>query len=61
MSHPIESGDALFDFNAATSLRITRNIGLVAGYRIIRSTFDVGNVSTELTQEGLFARLQISF
>ncbi len=61
MTHPIDSGDALIDFNAATNLRITRNIGLVAGYRIIRSTFDVGDVSTELTQEGLFARLQISF
>lgn len=60
-THPIESGDALIDFNAATNLRITRNIGFVAGYRIIRSTFDVGDVSTELTQEGLFARLQISF
>lgn len=60
-THPIESGDALIDFNAATNLRITRNIGFVAGYRIIRSAFDVGDVSTELTQEGLFARLQISF
>lgn len=60
-THPIETGDALIDFNAATNLRITRNIGFVAGYRIIRSSFDVGDVSTELTQEGLFARLQISF
>lgn len=61
LTQPIESGDALIDFNAATDLRITRNIGFVAGYRIIRSTFDVGDLSTELTQEGLFARLQISF
>jgi len=60
-THPIESGDTLIDFNAATNLRITRNIGFVAGYRIIRSSFDVGDVSTELSQEGLFARLQISF
>lgn len=61
LTQPIESGDALIDFNAATDLRITRNIGFVAGYRIIRSTFDVGDLSTELTQEGLFARLQIRF
>lgn len=61
LTQPMQSGDALVDFNAATNLRITRNIDFVAGYRIIRSTFDVGTVSTELTQEGLFARLQINF
>jgi hypothetical protein len=61
ITHPIESGDALIDFNAATDLRISRNVGFVAGYRIIRSSFGVGNVDAELTQEGLFARLQISF
>ncbi|MHA7813765.1 MAG: hypothetical protein ACX94C_10280 [Phycisphaerales bacterium] len=61
LTHPIESGEALIDFNAATDLRITRNVDFTAGYRIIRSTFDVGSVTTELTQEGLFARLQIRF
>lgn len=61
LTHPIESGDALIDFNAATDLRITRNVDFTAGYRIIRSNFDVGTVNTELTQEGLFARLQIRF
>lgn len=61
LTHPIESGDALIDFNAATDLRITRNVDFTAGYRIIRSNFDVGSVTTELTQEGLFARLQIRF
>lgn len=61
LTHPIESGDALIDFNAATDLRITRNVDFTAGYRIIRSNFDVGSVNTELTQEGLFARLQIRF
>ena len=61
LTHPVDSGNALIDFNAATSLRITRNVGFVAGYRIIRSSFAVDNIDTELTQEGLFARLQISF
>ena len=61
LTHPIESGSALMDFNAATSLRITGNVGFVAGYRIIRSSFEVDSIDTELTQEGLFARLQISF
>ena len=61
LTHPVSSGDALLDLNAATDLRITRNVGFVAGYRVIRSSFEVGNSDTELTQEGLFARLQISF
>ena len=61
LTHPIESGDTLIDFNAATDLKITRNVDFTAGYRIIRSNFDVGTVNTELTQEGLFARLQIRF
>ncbi|MFG0246164.1 MAG: hypothetical protein ACF8MF_08970 [Phycisphaerales bacterium JB052] len=61
LTHPIESGNALMDFNAATNLRITGNVGFVAGYRIIRSSFEVDSIDTELTQEGLFARLQISF
>lgn len=58
---PIDSGDTLIDFNASTDLRISRNVAFVAGYRIIRSTFDVGDISTELHQEGLFARLEIKF
>ena len=58
---PIETGDALIDFNASTDLRISSNIGFVTGYRIIRTSFDVGSVSSDLTQEGLFARLEISF
>lgn len=61
LTHPIETGDTLIDFNAATDLRITRNIGFVAGYRVIRSTFEVGGIDAEVNQEGLFARLQISF
>lgn len=61
LTHPVETGDALMDFNASTDLRISNNIGLITGYRIIRSSFDVGTVRTDLTQEGLFARLEISF
>lgn len=61
LTHPVETGDTLIDFNAATDLRISRNIAFVAGYRIIRSNFEVGGIDTDITQEGLFARLQISF
>jgi hypothetical protein len=58
---PIDTGDALVDFNASTDLKISTNVGLSAGYRIIRSSFAVGSVDTEVNQEGLFARLKISF
>ncbi|MBL4697425.1 MAG: hypothetical protein JKX70_01185 [Phycisphaerales bacterium] len=61
LTHPIDSGDALIDFNASTELRLSKNVGFSAGYRIIRSSFEVGSVNTQLEQEGLFARLQISF
>ncbi len=61
LTHAIESGDTLIDLNASTDLRISTNVAFVAGYRIIRSTFDVGAVNTELRQEGLFARLEIKF
>jgi len=58
---PIETGDTLVDFNASTDLRISKNVDLSAGYRILRSSFEVGSVNTDVTQEGLFARLQIKF
>lgn len=61
LTHPIETGDALIDFNASTDLRISNNVGFITGYRIIRSSFEVGSIETDLTQEGLFARLEISF
>ena len=58
---PVETGDTLVDFNASTDLRLSKNVGLSAGYRIIRSSFEVGSVNTDVSQEGLFARLQIKF
>ncbi len=61
LTHPIDAGDALIDFNASTDLQLSNNVGLSAGYRIIRSSFEVGSLDTEVKQEGLFARLQISF
>jgi hypothetical protein len=61
LTQSIATGDTLMDFNASTDLRISQNVGFSAGYRIIRSSFEVGSVNTELNQEGLFARLQIRF
>lgn len=61
LTHPIDTGDALIDFNASTDLRISSNVKFSAGYRILRSSFEVGSIDTDINQEGLFARLQISF
>lgn len=57
----LDVGSSLVGFNAQTDLRITERIGLVAGYQILRSEFDLGAVTTDLNQEGLFARLSIQF
>ncbi|MBO6514073.1 MAG: hypothetical protein JJ974_08925 [Phycisphaerales bacterium] len=54
-------GSSLVGFNAQTDLRISDRVGLVAGYQILRSEFDLGAVTTDLNQEGLFARLSIEF
>jgi len=61
LTHPVETGDTLIDFNASTDLRISKNIDFSAGYRIIRSSFEVGSLDTQVEQEGLFAKIQISF
>jgi len=57
----INMGSSLIGFNAQTDWRISDRMGLVAGYQILRSEFDLGAVSTDLNQEGLFARLSIKF
>lgn len=54
-------GSSLIGFNAQTDWRISDRMGLVAGYQILRSEFDIGAVTTDLNQEGLFARLSIKF
>jgi hypothetical protein len=54
-------GSSLIGFNAKSDWRISDRVGLSAGYQIIRSEFDLGAVTTDLNQEGLFARLQIRF
>jgi len=61
LTQPLESGDTLIDLSASTDLQISRNVGFVTGYRIIRSDFQVGGVDAEIDQEGLFARFEIKF
>ncbi len=60
-THPINGSGSIVDINAMTAYSITDSMDLSIGYSMIRSTFDIGAVGTELSQEGLFARLQIRF
>ncbi len=61
LTHPTQAGDALIDFNASTDLRLSTNVMFSAGYRVLRSSFEVGAVETDIDQKGLFARIEISF
>lgn len=54
------SGSVL-DLSAGTSIRLSPNIGLTAGYQFIRSSIEVQSLEAELEREGIFARLQIRF
>ncbi len=60
-THPTQAGDALIDFNASTDLKLSTNVMFSAGYRMLRSSFEVGAVETDIDQKGLFARIEISF
>ena len=57
----VNVGSSLLGFQAQSDWRITDRVGLSAGYQILRSQFDLGAVTSDLSQEGLFARLQIRF
>ncbi|MFK7760413.1 MAG: hypothetical protein AB8C13_10780 [Phycisphaerales bacterium] len=57
----LNMGSSLVGFNAQSDWKITDRIGLSAGYQILRSEFDLGAVTTDLNQEGLFARFHIRF
>lgn len=51
----------VFDLSAETTIRLTPNIGLSAGYQFIRSAIEVQSLDAELEREGVFARIQIRF
>jgi hypothetical protein len=60
-THAGGDGEAFVGFTAETSLRLSPNIGLHAGYQSIRSVLEVRSVDAELSEEGVFARLTIEF
>lgn len=54
------SGNVL-DLSAETSIRLSPNVGLNAGYQFIRSAVEVQSLETNLQSDGVFARVQIRF
>lgn len=60
-AQPIPGGTSMFDFTAETGIDFHHNIGIRAGYQFIHSMLEVQSLDTELSQQGIFARLVIEF
>ena len=60
-THTFEGAGSVLDFSAETSIRLSPNVGLSAGYQFIRSAIEVQSMDAELEREGIFARVQIRF
>ncbi len=60
-THTFTDQGTVLDLSAETSIRLTPNIGLFAGYQFIRSAIEVQSLEADLEREGVFARLQIRF
>jgi hypothetical protein len=52
---------SVLDLSAETSIRLSPNVGLNAGYQFIRSAVEVQSLDTNLQTDGVFARVQIRF
>lgn len=61
LTQSIDLGSSFVDFSARSDWRLSDRIDLSAGYQIIRSSFEVDSLASDLTQEGIFARVQIKF
>lgn len=60
-THSFGGGSSVLDLSAETSIRLSENIGLSAGYQFIRSAIEVQSLGTELEREGVYARIRIEF
>jgi len=52
---------SVLDMSAETSIRLSPNVGLSAGYQFIRSAIEVQSLGSELEREGVYARIRIEF
>lgn len=60
-AQPYAGGTSMFDFTAETGIDFDHNIGFRAGYQFIHSMLEIQSLDTELSQQGIFARLVIKF
>lgn len=61
MTQSFSGQGSVLDMSAETSIRLTPNIGLSAGYQFIRSAIQVQSLGTELQRQGVYARIRIEF
>lgn len=55
------SDATFFDLRAEAEIRLRYNVRFTTGYEFVHSAMEVRNVEAELSEAGLFARLQIKF
>ena len=60
-THTLDSSATFSGLTAETGIELSPRVGVFAGYQYIRSALDLETLSDELSQEGVFARLEISF
>lgn len=60
-THVVGDAATYVDLAAEATIRFTHNIGFVAGYQWLHSVMDVRDIEAELSDAGVFARLQIQF
>ena len=60
-THTLDNSGTFVGLTAETGIEISPRVGVFAGYHYIRSALDSESFANELSQEGMFARLEIRF
>lgn len=60
-THTLDTSGTFVGLTAETGIELSPRVGVFAGYHYIRSALDVESFADELSQEGVFARLEINF
>ncbi|MEM9373372.1 MAG: hypothetical protein AAGA55_06990 [Planctomycetota bacterium] len=61
VTQSFSGGGSVLDMSAETSIMLSPNIGIRAGYQFIRSAIEVQSLGTQLEREGVYARISIEF
>lgn len=60
-THTLDTSGTFIGLTAETGITLSPRVGVFAGYQYIRSALNVDSLADELSQEGVFARLEIRF